>query len=131
MDKSIKRYSEAFKRFVVREYEAGTASIGQLRAQYGIGGNSTIQGWIRTYGRAGLRHQVLRIQTPEEADQRQVLRREVQRLREALAQTLLDKLAAEQCLALYQEAFGTELAKKNGATSSKPSTTPPTRKDTQ
>lgn len=98
--KTVKRYSESFKRQVVREYEEG-ATIGALRRKYGIGGANTIQRWVRTYGREGLRHQVVRVQTAAEADQGCRLQRQIQQLLKALAQTLLDKLAAGQALALY------------------------------
>lgn len=43
---TIKRYSEAFKRQVVSEYEAGQ-SIAGLQQKYGINGNTTIQGWVK------------------------------------------------------------------------------------
>ena len=128
MSKTIKRYSEAFKRHVVQEYEDG-ASIEALRRKYGIGGHCTIQQWIETYGREGLRHQVMRIQTVEEADQVRNLQQEIRRLQEALAQTMLEKIAAEKTLALYQEAFGADLAKKNAPGSSMPSTTTPASRD--
>ncbi|MEM7029469.1 MAG: transposase, partial [Chloroflexota bacterium] len=60
-----KRYSLAFKRAIVAEYEKG-ASIEELRAKYGIGGSSTIQRWIEQYGRYGLREKLMVIQRPEE-----------------------------------------------------------------
>ena len=128
MSKTIKRYSEAFKRQVVREYEDG-ASITALRRKYGIQGAHTIQRWIRKYGQDGLRHRLMRIQTPEEADQVSQLQQEIARLQEALAQTLLEKIALEKTLALYQETFGTDLAKKNAPGSSMPSTTTPANGD--
>ncbi len=122
MSQTIKRYSEAFKRQVVREYEDG-ATITALRRRYGIKGAHTIQRWIRTYGRDGLRHRVMRIQTAEEADQVRKLQQEIARLQEALAQTMLEKIALEKTLALYQETFGTDVAEKNAPGSSMPSTT--------
>ena len=128
MSQIVKQYSEAFKRHVVQEYEQG-ASMEHLRVKYGIGGKTTIQRWIRRYGREGFRHQVIRIQTAEEADQVQRLQQEIRQLREALAQTTLEKIAAEKTLALYQEAFGSELVKKNEATSSRSSTRKLTPKD--
>ena len=128
MSQTVKRYSEAFKRHVVREYEDG-ATIEELRRKYGIGGGSTIQQWIRKYGREGLRHRVMRIQTAEEADQVPKLQQEIARLQEALAQTLMEKMALEKTLALYQKAFGTDLAKKNAPGSSMPSTMRPTNGD--
>ena len=128
MSQIVKRYSEAFKRQVVREYEDG-ATIEALRRKYGIGGSHTIQRWIRMYGRDGLRHRVMRIQTPEEADQVRKLQQEIHRLQEALAQTMLEKIALEKTLALYQETFGTDLAKKNAPSSLTPSTRKPASKD--
>ncbi|MCP4357393.1 MAG: transposase [Chloroflexi bacterium] len=47
----IKRYSQAFKQQVVREYEAG-ASIYSLRQKYGIGVYKSVKRWIEQYGRA-------------------------------------------------------------------------------
>jgi transposase-like protein len=46
MAKTIKRYSDAFRRQVVAEYEAGS-SIAQLQKKYGITGGQTIQAWIK------------------------------------------------------------------------------------
>ena len=42
---AIRRYSEAFKKQMVREYEAG-ASAGRLREKYGIKGRSTVNTWV-------------------------------------------------------------------------------------
>jgi transposase-like protein len=47
----IRRYSQAFKQQVVREYEAG-ASIYQLLQKYGIGGHNTVKQWVKQYGRS-------------------------------------------------------------------------------
>lgn len=46
-----KRYSEAFKRQVVREYERGGYNKDDLMNKYKIGGNSTVLQWCRKYGR--------------------------------------------------------------------------------
>jgi transposase len=44
------RYSEAFKKQVVREYEKGLLNKDQLQRKYGLGGNSTVLKWCRKYG---------------------------------------------------------------------------------
>ena len=54
----IKRYSEAFKRQVVSEYEAGQSAT-WLRRKYGITGRDTIERWVKKYAHAGLRQGVL------------------------------------------------------------------------
>ena len=56
-----KRYSEAFKRQVVSEYEDGF-SVQDLRHKYGITGNGTIERWVRQYANAGLRQELITIQ---------------------------------------------------------------------
>jgi transposase len=49
--KPPKKYSEAFKKQVVREFEQGGLNKDQLQAKYGIGGNSRILSWCRKYGK--------------------------------------------------------------------------------
>ena len=45
------KYSEAFKKQVVREYEKGLLNKDQLQRRYQIGGKSTVLEWCRKYGK--------------------------------------------------------------------------------
>jgi putative transposase len=45
------RFTEAFKKQVVQEFERGLLNKDQLRAKHGIGGNSRILQWCRKYGK--------------------------------------------------------------------------------
>jgi|SRR6185295_9780234 len=45
------KFSETFKRQVVREFEQGLLNKDQLQRKYGIGGNSTVLKWCRKYGK--------------------------------------------------------------------------------
>lgn len=45
------RFSLAFKKKVVAEYERGFLNKDQLQAKYGLGGNSTVLKWCRKYGK--------------------------------------------------------------------------------
>src|SRR5215467_14333736 len=45
------KFSEAFKRQVVREFERGLLNKDQLQRKYGLGGNSTVLKWCRKYGK--------------------------------------------------------------------------------
>jgi len=45
------RYSEAFKKQVVREYESGVLNKDQLQQKYGLGGKSRVLEWCRKYGK--------------------------------------------------------------------------------
>jgi transposase len=121
MKKEIRQYSEAFRRQVVSEYEAGS-SLGELQQKYNIGGRATIPHWIAKYGNTGLRHKLVRIQTAEEASRVKVLEQQVQELERALAKTTLEKLKLESILEVLQEEQGREAGKKNAARSSAGST---------
>lgn len=45
------KYSESFKKQVVREYEKGAFSKKQISTKYGIKGKSRLLDWCRKYGR--------------------------------------------------------------------------------
>ncbi|MCB0198102.1 MAG: transposase, partial [Anaerolineae bacterium] len=82
---AVIRYSEAFKREVVREYEAGASAV-QLRRKYGIKGGSTVSRWVKQYGREGSRYELMVIQKPEEQAEVKRLQERVKQLESALAQ---------------------------------------------
>ena len=114
MDKVyIKRYSEAFKKTVVKEYEAGE-TIDALRQRYGVGGGSTIQRWIKKYGVAGLRHEVVIMQRADEQRREKELEARIKKLETALAQLTLDKMMLETTLEVAGELYGEDFKKKYG-----------------
>jgi transposase len=109
----MKRYSKAFKLQVVREYENGK-SCSELGQRYGIGGSTTIRNWIVKYGREGLRHEMMVIQSPAEQDQVKALKQRMAQLEKVVAQLTLDKLMLETIVSVAEEELGIEL-KKSGA----------------
>ena len=111
-----KRYSEAFKRQVVLEYESGI-SVNALKKKYNIGGNETVRGWIKKYAKDGFRHELIRIQTSEEINRIKTLEGKVEELEQALGKVMLEKLKLECVLEELGEPYGLEV-KKNGAPSS-------------
>lgn len=46
-----KKFSEVFKKQVVREYEQGLLNKDQLQRKYQLGGNSLVLNWCRKYGK--------------------------------------------------------------------------------
>lgn len=88
------RYSEAFKVEVVREVEAEGKDFEEVRRKYGIGGNETVQKWVRRYGN-GTRGKIIRVERPEEINELKQLRERTRRLEKALADANLD-LALER-----------------------------------
>ena len=116
MTRKLKIYSEAFRREVVAEYEAGE-ELSTLRKKYGINGMLTIQRWVRKYGRQGLRTEVVHIQKAEEADRVRELEKQVKELEQALGKIVLEKLKLESILEELRETEG-DVVKKNEQPSS-------------
>ena len=113
----VKRYSEAFKRELVKEYERGVNRY-QLRRRYGVS-YTTLDRWINKYAQSGLRHKLMRIQKPEETDRVRALQARIAQLEKALAQETLEKLIYKTEL----EQAGVEVGKKNDAPKSSPAFT--------
>jgi transposase-like protein len=88
------RYSEAFKREVVRALESQELTFEAARQKYGIRGRGTVQAWVRAYGN-GSRGKVIRVEKPEEINELQRLKERVRRLESALADANID-LALER-----------------------------------
>ena len=112
-----KRYSEAFRIQVVREYEKEGASLNALTKRYGVS-HRTLQKWIEKYSIQGIRHQFMIIQTPEEQDQMRVLQERNKQLEKLVAQLSLDKLMLESTLAVIKREYSIDV-KKNEQRSSK------------
>ncbi|MCB0125847.1 MAG: transposase [Caldilineaceae bacterium] len=114
MDKiPYRRYSIAFKRQVVQEYEAG-ASATELRQKYGIGGGSTISNWVKQYGREGSRYNLMIIQKPEERNRVKELEERVRLLESALAEVQLENHVLNSVVAVAEQELKVDLKKTFG-----------------
>ena len=109
----IKRYSESFKRQVVREYEAG-ASAHYLRQKYGIGGTMTIKRWVQKYGKEGFRTEQVLICSPEDQPTFQQMEQRIKELEGALAEAVLDARMFEAIVDAASKHFNTDLKKAFG-----------------
>jgi transposase-like protein len=83
------RYSEAFKMALVRELEEGGQPFDTVRRKYGVGGAGILQKWARKYGRGDL-GKVIRVEKPNEVDERDQMKRRIKALETALADAHLD-----------------------------------------
>lgn len=115
----MKRYSEAFKRQVVSEYEDGH-SVASLRGKYGLTGNGTIENWVKKYAHAGLRHELVIIQRGDERERHKAVEARVRELETAVAQLTLEKIVLESSLAEAEKLLGMEVKKNGAPPSSKP-----------
>lgn len=83
------RYSEFFKKEVIRELETSEKTFESMRRKYGIRGKSTLQKWACQYGRGDL-GKIIRVEKPKEINERQEMKRRIKVLETALADAHLD-----------------------------------------
>ena len=101
MRRRVVRYSEAFKREIVRELEGGRfANPDQISRRYGIRGAGTVKRWAEQYGRPGLLKPGIRVQKKNEVDEVKRLRERIHQLESALADTEIRNLLNESYLEL-------------------------------
>jgi transposase-like protein len=104
-EKTMIRYSEAFKDEVLREVNKGT-SISDVKKKYGIAGGGTIQSWIRKRGTFGLLTKTIRVESFNEKNKIKELQEQIRRLKESLADAHLDNDLESAFLEIACEKLG-------------------------
>ncbi len=112
--KTIIRYSAAFKQKVVAEIESGKFSIAKARKIYDIAGGSTIHSWIKKFGKNHLLAKVVRVEMKNEPDKLKQLERQIQQLESALAQTHLKNICLESMIECVEEHYHIDVKKNFG-----------------
>ncbi|MES1224881.1 MAG: transposase [Bacteroidota bacterium] len=108
------RYSISFKQKVVREIEEEGLSIGFVRRRYGIGGGSTLQQWIKQFGKNHLLNKIVRVEMKGEKDRIKEMEAEIKKLKMALADATMEKYAMETLLKVAGEHYGEDIKKNLG-----------------
>jgi transposase len=93
--KVVIRYSEAFKHQVIKEVEEGHCSCAQAHKKYGIKGAGTIQYWMKRMGKLESLPKVIRVEKPDEKVKIKDLERQIQELKNTLAETQVRYIIAE------------------------------------
>jgi transposase len=107
---TVNQYSEAFKRQVVKELEQGKhVSICGARRAYGIGGATTVTGWVRKYGSQDLLPKRVRIETLKERDKLREARKRIRELEAAVADAHIDYCLEKGFLQVACERLGEDL----------------------
>ena len=104
--KVIVRYSDCFKRSVIEEIEKNGLSIEDCRQKYAIGGATTIQKWLKMYGKNHLLNKIVRVETIDEIQEIKALKKEIKALKEAYAEMTIEKKVYETYLQVYGEETG-------------------------
>ena len=106
MRKTTVRYSDCFKLSIVEEIEKNGLSIENCRRKYGIGGSTTIQKWLKKYGKNHLLNKIVRVETIDEIQQLKALKKELRALKEAYAEISLENKVFKTYLEIYGEETG-------------------------
>ena len=105
------KYSEVFKKQIVREYEQGLLNKDELMHKYNIGGNSTVLQWCRKYGSLHYPTGTSRMGRPQSDPQQQRIKELEQKLRQAQ-----QKLKVyEKLIEVTSREMGADIVKKIGA----------------
>ena len=110
------RYSEAYKLQLVQELERGSISMEGCRRKYGIGGSLTLKRWLGQYGNGSV-GRIIRVEKPQEINEKEQLKQRVRALERALADANID-LALERAfteLACERAGVEVEAFKKKAA----------------
>ena len=116
-NKTITRYSEAFKRKVIDEIEQGRLTQAEAKRKYGIKDQATIHYWLKRFGKNHLLNRIVRIEMPNEISSQDIIKQlkaEKQQLESALAQSQLKVIALESLVEVAEEHFQIDIKKKFG-----------------
>ena len=111
--KSVIRYSISFRQMIVKEIEEG-AGIEQVKKKYDIGGGTTVQRWIKNFGKNHLLNKLIRIETMDEKNKIKQLEEDNKRLKLALADAYMAKDCLEGVIRLADKEYKTDLKKNFG-----------------
>ena len=111
--KEIYRYSDCFKEKVVQEISAGS-TISEVCRRYDIKSLSTVQKWLKKYGRPELLNTIIRVKMKTEDDKIKQLESENKRLKIALADATLAKDVLEVLIEEVDAHYQTDVKKNFG-----------------
>lgn len=120
MNRQTIRYSEGFKRGVVKGIEEGKfPSIESARKAYKIRGAETVKRWVIRYGNEAIQPKVIKVQSMKEQDELKAARKRIRELEAALSDAHIDHTLEEAYLRIACERMETapeDFKKKNAIT---------------
>jgi transposase-like protein len=102
------RYSKGFKMQCVGEVESGKSCVEEVRRKYQVKGGGTVMGWVRRFG-SGQYGKIIRVEKADEISEPARLRRELQRVKEALADAHMELALERAFLAVACEEMNESL----------------------
>lgn len=106
-----KKYSDAFKRMVVQEYERGILNKDEIQNKYGLRGNSAVLNWCRKFGKLHYPQKGTNIGRPMKDPQKQ----RIKELEKQLVEEKLKVIAYEKLIEIAEREEGISILKKGAA----------------
>jgi len=106
-----KKYSDAFKKMVVQEYEKGILNKDDIQTKYGIGGHYAVLNWCRKFGRLHYPEKGTNTGRPMKDPQKQ----RIKELERQLAEEKLKVIAYEKLIEIAEREDGISILKKGAA----------------
>ena len=115
--KKVNHYTDDFKIKVVQEVLSGKITKEECRSRYGIGGNSTVLRWIRTF--TGKPTNFPKVSHKEKSDEVIRLREQLELLKKELEYEKLKSSSYLEMIKIAEEDLKIPIRKKPGAKRSK------------
>lgn len=112
-DRKVIRYSNSFRRQIVREIENGL-TVNAVKMRYGIGSCITISRWVKKFGKEKLLSKIVRVETMEDQDKVKQLQDEISKLKAALADSYMAQRCLEVLIEQANKEYKTDLKKTFG-----------------
>jgi transposase len=106
-----KKYSDAFKKMVVGEYEKGFLNKDEIQLKYSITGHSRVLEWCRKFGKLHYPEKGINIGRPMKDPQKQ----RIKELEKQLAEERLKVIAYEKLIQIAEREEGISILKKDAA----------------
>ncbi len=106
-----KKYSDTFKKMVVREYERGFLNKDEIQLKYSIAGHSRVLEWCRKFGKLHYPAKGINSGRPMKDPQKQ----RIKELEKQLAEERLKVIAYEKLIQIAEREEGISILKKDGA----------------
>lgn len=113
IQRTIKRYSISFKQKVISEIENGKLTKSEAQRIYGIGSSTSIEKWIKKFGKLHLLNKVVRIELKDEVSKLKDLEKQKKALESALAQAQLKLIVYESIIEVAEQELGRDLKKNS------------------
>lgn len=108
-----RRYSETFKKHVIKEIQEGKFTPAEAERHYGIKGHSTVNKWLKKYFKEGLNRKKVIERLEKEETKVEKLEHRIRELEKALSDSMIENLVNKELIKLAKIHYGIDLKKNS------------------